>query len=591
MNSTADRSNTKSGNRKVADSTRTSRHTWSRFSLRHRLLLLTALALLPAFLIVVANHLSLRSVRSAEVDAYAVKMTDVVLNEVVRGLTAAATMMIAMGRSTIVQGQDVTACEAYTGAIQRDLVTIMDIAVADANGAVYCHSGKSATANLQAEVDALVAADKPSLVIGGYTHTPGGASLPIGMALRKGDGSVEGYIQLNVNMAALIPLVTAATKDVPDSRTTVTDRNGTIMLSLPEGDLKPGQPLPSYLADLVHADEPGTVRLTGPDGTREIIGYRPASDKVPIATVFARPEAPTMAPIDRAAITNSLIALAGAGLAFLLAWFIGTVFIQRPVNTLNRAVSARRAGDQTARTGLTGDGSEFGVIGRSVDDLFDELNRREELQQRTEEQRDLFAREVQHRVKNLLAIIQVIARQTLARPDAAPEVLIFENRINAIIRTNTRLLAQNDRAGLVGDLVHEAVAPFVGTGSERIEIEGPAVRLHAKAASALAMALHELATNAVKYGALSNEDGRVGVHWRITADAFEMNWSEQNGPSVAAPAKSGFGSILISRVLQAETRGTVSTDFAEHGFTFRLLAPLDILEDDEPVSSPEQPVP
>lgn len=547
---------------------------WSRFTLRHRLLLLTAVALLPAFLIVLSNNLSSRALRSAEVDAYALKMTEVVQNEVVRGLTAAATMMIAMGRSEIVDQHDAAACQSYTDAIRRDLVTIMDIAVADATGRLYCHSGDSAASEIEAGIKTLVTGRPGQLSVGGYTQTSGGAALPIGLAQTGADGKVEGYILLNVSMAELVRQVTAATKELQGSRTTVTDRSGIVLLSLPASTIQPGQAAPAYMDRFVHAEAPGTLRTSNPDGVAEIIGYRPVSDALPIATVFELPEAPIMAPIDRAGIVNSLIALAGAGVAFLLAWFIGGVFIERPVGVLNRAIAARRSGDRSARTGLAGDVSEFGVIGESVDNLFDDLDRREVLQRQAEEQRDLYAREIQHRVKNLLAIIQVIARQTLARPDASPEVRTFESRIGAIIRAHTKSLMQSDRAGDVEDLVREGVAPFVGLSGDRLEIEGPSVQLRSKVASALALALHELATNAVKYGALSRENGRVEVHWDVDGDSFRLSWTERGGPPVAPPTQTGFGTVLISRVLRAETRGDVSTEFGADGFVFRLTARL-----------------
>ncbi|MGN6487706.1 MAG: sensor histidine kinase [Devosia sp.] len=545
---------------------------WNQLGLRRRLLLLTAIALLPAFLIVLANHLSSRALRSAEVDAYAVKMTEVVQNEVVRGLSAAATLMIAMGRSAIVEQHDAAACEVYTASIQRDLVTILDIAVADATGRVYCHSGVLGDTEVQAGVDALAAGAPGRLVVGDYTSTSEGTALPIGVALTGADGGVDGFILLNVGMGELVHQLTAATASLQASRSTVTDRSGTVLLSLPEGHTPTGQPLPDYLKGFVDAEAPGSVRLRDPDGVSQIVGYRPATEALPIATMFELPEGPTMAPIEQAGIANSLIALAGAGVAFLLAWLIGTAFIRRPVTILNDAILARRAGDRQARTGFASDGSEFGMIGRSVDSLFDELDRRELLQQQAEEQRDLYAREVQHRVKNLLAIIQVIARQTLARPDASPEVRTFESRIGAIVRVHTKALARNEGAGDVAELVRDALTPLVKADADRIELHGPEVELRSKVAAALAMALHELATNAVKYGALSNETGQVKVDWRLDGDTFYLSWVELGGPPVTAPTRTGFGSVLIARVLQAETKGKVATEFAPEGFAFHLTA-------------------
>lgn len=230
-----DRSNSEQGVSTDAESGNRKRG-WSRFSLRNRLLLLTAVALLPAFVIVLANNLTSRALRSAEVDAYALKMTEVVQNEVIRGLSAAATLMIGMGRSEIVTRHDAAACQSYTDSIRRDLVTIVDIAVADVSGQLYCRSGDTSAADLQHEVDALVAGQPGRLVVGGFTQTTSGPALPIGLAQTSADGKVQGYIVLNVDMAELVAQLTAATKDVPSSRTTVTDRNGVVLLSLPQGN-------------------------------------------------------------------------------------------------------------------------------------------------------------------------------------------------------------------------------------------------------------------------------------------------------------------------------------------------------------------
>jgi two-component sensor histidine kinase len=544
------------------------------FKLRHRLLALAAVAILPAFVIVVANHIVARNLRSAELDSYAIEVTETVRNEVVRGMSAAATLMLATGRAAVVLGHDQARCEDYAASLRRDLPTVIDIAIADMSGDIYCHSGVSELPAMEASMRNLVEADQPGLVVGGYTSTPGGPTLPIGMVLRDASQTVQGAIQLHVNMAELVRLVTEATRSLPQSLSIVTDRDGFVLLSLPEDKFAAGTELPAPYAQLLESPEIGATRLVSPEGTVEIVGYRPALESLPIAAIFAMPEAPVMAPIDRAAITNSLIAMAGAVLALALAWFIGITFIQRPVDVVHKTLQARQTGDELARTGLNRDNSELGLIAHSVDTLFDELDRRALQQRHAEEQRDLFAREVQHRVKNLLAIVQVIARHSLRRADAPPEVLAFEKRIDAIVRTNSRLLNESYDTADLEEIIHETIAPFVDPQSDRITLEGPKIRLRAKVISAMAMAVHELATNAVKYGALSNDAGRVDIRWTIDNNMFAFDWTEMNGPAVKKPTTSGFGTLLVSRVLRAETRGEVSSDFAEGGYHLRLTAPL-----------------
>ncbi|MBD8065883.1 hypothetical protein IC608_10385 [Devosia sp. PTR5] len=176
-----------------------------------------------------------------------------------------------------------------------------------------------------------------------------------------------------------------------------------------------------------------------------------------------------------------------------------------------------------------------------------------------------------------MAIVQVIARHSLRSPNAAPEVLAFESRIDAIVRTHTRLLSENERAGELEEIVRQTIAPFLGPEQDRVTIQGPPLRLRPKVVTALAMALHELATNAVKYGALSNQFGLVDIHWEVTDETFDFWWTERGGPPVVAPTTKGFGSLLISRVLQAETRGDITSDFDAHGYRLHLTARLDAL--------------
>ncbi|HET8729176.1 MAG TPA: hypothetical protein VFO41_16870, partial [Alphaproteobacteria bacterium] len=112
----------------------------SRFTLRQRLLLLTAVALLPAFLIIAASQLSSRATRTREIDDEITRITDIVRGEVIRGMTGAATMMVAMGRSALTDPESATDCDRYAASVQQDFPTIVDVAIADASGTLYCHS-------------------------------------------------------------------------------------------------------------------------------------------------------------------------------------------------------------------------------------------------------------------------------------------------------------------------------------------------------------------------------------------------------------------------------------------------------------------
>ena len=177
--------------------------------------------------------------------------------------------------------------------------------------------------------------------------------------------------------------------------------------------------------------------------------------------------------------------------------------------------------------------------------------------------------ELHHRVKNTLAIVQSIARQTLRGSTGDPAALeAFELRLANLARTHD-LLMQNDLiGGTLHAIVAEAAAPYAGRDPGRFSASGPSVEIEPRVAVALAMALHELWTNASKYGALSVEDGRIELTWGPMDDEeqrLRIVWREIGGPPVAPPARVGFGSKLIERVLAHELDGAASLDFRPDG--------------------------
>jgi PAS domain S-box-containing protein len=193
------------------------------------------------------------------------------------------------------------------------------------------------------------------------------------------------------------------------------------------------------------------------------------------------------------------------------------------------------------------------------------------------EHQTLLIHELNHRVKNTLATVQSIAMQSLRGlkgPQADAARAAFEARLLALARAHDVLTRQSWESADLDEVVADAVAPLDGTRT-RFAIAGPPVRLPPRMALSIAMALHELGTNAVKYGALSNAAGRVAVAWTIEADArLHLTWTERGGPPVEAPESRGFGSRLIERNLARELAGSVSLGFAREGVTCVIDAPL-----------------
>jgi PAS domain S-box-containing protein len=189
-----------------------------------------------------------------------------------------------------------------------------------------------------------------------------------------------------------------------------------------------------------------------------------------------------------------------------------------------------------------------------------------------EEHVQLLMREVNHRAKNMLSLVQAIARQTTARE---PEDFVgrFTERIQAL-SANQDLLVRSEWQGVdVDELVRAQLAHFADLVGSRIAVHGPKLRLNAAAAQAIGLTLHELATNAGKYGALSTDKGHVDVRWGTDGGTLTMSWTERNGPPVSPPERRGFGSTVIASMARATVGGEVQLDYAPSGLVWRLTCP------------------
>lgn len=199
-------------------------------------------------------------------------------------------------------------------------------------------------------------------------------------------------------------------------------------------------------------------------------------------------------------------------------------------------------------------------------------------QKRHEQHRELLLNELNHRVKNTLATVQSMVVQTLRNaPDTAQAREQIESRLMALSKAHEILTREHWDGAHLGAIVKEAVAPYCAP-LERFDIRGSDVWVSPRYALSLAMALHELCTNAVKYGALSSDAGRVRIEWEVAdadnTQALRMRWIERDGPPVEPPASRGFGSRLIERGLRQDLHGDVKLDFARDGVVCTITAPL-----------------
>ena len=211
------------------------------------------------------------------------------------------------------------------------------------------------------------------------------------------------------------------------------------------------------------------------------------------------------------------------------------------------------------------DGRFLGMTGINVD-VTDQLL--------AEEHSRFLMGELNHRTKNLLAVVQALARQTLCDSSAKQHLDQFDRRLHGLAASND-LLLRNDWSGvLMSDLSAVQLGYFAELVGTRVTATGPALRIPARGAQTLGMALHELTTNSLKYGALAHPAGHVDLRWATEpAGGWTIEWREANPQPVAAPKKKGFGSRVLIDMVESTFDAAVTVEYAPTGMVWRAIAP------------------
>ena len=228
-----------------------------------------------------------------------------------------------------------------------------------------------------------------------------------------------------------------------------------------------------------------------------------------------------------------------------------------------REVHNRDVGKRFLHVVYTPEKDEDGTVTGWIASMFDitERKRAEEEQKRAAEAEQILVRELQHRTNNLIAVIQGIAQKTLSGHGPLHEARkVFEGRLLALASTYRQLTESNWSGVSLSEIVHLTLEPFTA----RTESDGPNVMLSAKNAQNFSLALHELATNAMKYGALSSAGGNVSIVWTVASNGggavLKLRWQERGGPPAFAPSQRGFGTLLLE-----STFDEVNFDYAREG--------------------------
>ena len=212
-------------------------------------------------------------------------------------------------------------------------------------------------------------------------------------------------------------------------------------------------------------------------------------------------------------------------------------------------------------------GDGMGVVFRDVTEF-----------KNAEQHRELLINELNHRVKNTLTMVQSVAAQTFRSVDLGA-LHDFEERLLTLSNVHGLLTGEHWDSADMHDIVRTSLRPHLGADRVRLAFDGARLRLKPKSVVALSMALHELGTNALKYGALSGDRGQVSLRWSADNGRFRLRWEESGGPPVKRPTSTGFGSRMIERGLSAELQGEARIEFEVSGVVCTIDAPLEAIED------------
>jgi two-component sensor histidine kinase len=540
--------------------------------MKRRLLAVAAAAMLPALAMLGYNEFSVRHQRSVEAGAQvsmAARQAGSELDRIIEG--ARALLITASSVPSIANLEPVTCRMALTEIVSQ-LDAYRTILLLDPHGNVVCDSRpKALVVNLADRPYFKEAMRTRAVVIGEFTtgRLSNDRVLPIARSMWQGD-ELKAVLVAGLRLDWLQKRIEER-GTLPGGSVSIIDKNGVILARTPSPEKYVGATITGKYLYLLHEPRPGTATIDGLDGVRRILGYEPLDlPGKPLYVGASISEAQALSSTNRASVVSIVAISVGVVIAFLAANFVGNRFILRPVDDIVQVLDRWSGGDTAARTKMVATHGEIGQVGSSVDRLLDELDRRQAVAEEAEAARALLTRELSHRVKNTLSIIQVMLRQTF-RKIVPPEIFDASiQRIQALSGAYDVLLSESWERSDMRDVVDTALKPHHIGGDSRIRTSGPDVQMPAQAVIGLSLILHEMATNAAKYGALRDADGQVDIAWRLEDSELVVDWIESGGPPVSAPQSEGFGTSLIQGAFPAGFNPRTVFDFAPSGLRFTL---------------------
>ena len=549
--------------------------------LKKRLFAVALAALIPATGMLIYNEVWYRAQRNTEIHNEALQASRQIASEVDRIFEGMRSLLIATSVIPSVTGDETTRCNSVLAEIATSVQSIASISMVGADGTVLCSSVPDRNGTSVADRPYFQQAlNTEDFVVGGYAKGRVSDSdvLPMAKSVRRG-GTLRGVLVAGLKLSWLQARIQER-GTLTDGFISISDQDGVVVVRVPPLPTAIGTKISPEFMHLLSEPRPGTLEARSRDGIFRIIGYQPLTADRPlyIATGFSKDAA--FQPVNRGTLMAALLILLSGLLAAAAAVFVGNRFIIRPINDIVSVIERWAGGDIAVRTGIRDQYSGIGQVGTAVDELLDELERRRAQAEEAESARVFLSRELSHRVKNTLSVVQAIARQTFA-PIVPPQAIdTYSIRVRALAGAYDTLLAEERESADIKDVIERAVTPHHEPGDSRFRLDGPMIQLPPKAVVGLSLVLHELATNAAKYGALSNLAGHIELTWREAGMRIHLDWTEHDGPPVAKPEREGFGTKVVSRAFGPEFEAEVAFDYRPEGLRFNLAFKVPAISDD-----------
>jgi len=558
-------------------------------SLRARIILLAVIALLPAVVLLMLNEVSIR--RHLERGAHRAMLAQARLidHEQGRLQEGGRTLLVSMGLHFAAGPPDAAACRRYMDPLNARFPLYVALFVTDAAGTIVCSAPlmpPGTTVRDRAYFSRALAAQ--DLVVGAYIRdeATGKPVIHYAMPYWGPAGETLGVVAASVDLGAIARSLAYMW---PNQRTliTIADRDGIIVVTLPDHDSRVGEKAPPVLLDRLASAAEETFEGPDLEGRMRIWGLVPAAARPRgLLVAVGTDKASALEEVAEATNRGILIIAVGLAGALLAAWWAGYTFIRRPLDEIMSVMSRWRAGDHDARVLAGVRGAEFGRLAASVNQMADTI-------ENLLREKDLLMRELQHRIANslqLLSSILSMQSRLVQNADTRAHLQAARQRIASIGAVYRHLYGAGSAAlvefgAFLRTFCQESARAYLTRPGARIDVDTEKAMLPMNKATALALALHELLMNAEKHAYPGQEGGPVRVTLRNRTDGgIELRVSDEgvglpSGFDAGSTASLGMG--IVHRLVQ-QLNGRVDIERRDKGTTFALVFPPSIKQPGTP---------